>query len=92
MDGGAKGATRELDGVAREQRRLGISSAETMWQLALQSARSLDMVASEAEKYGDPVSQARALFEAAVQHSAISRFTEARSRMQRLGPSSSRPT
>jgi hypothetical protein len=95
INGRFKDALREFSVAAREQKKAGVSSAETLWQIAeihyalgsrLRSAQTLDDVASEAAKYGDPEMQAKALFEAAVHYAAISRHAEARARMDRLEP------
>jgi hypothetical protein len=100
MSGRYKVALRELGAASREQKKAGVSSAETLWQIAeihyalgsrLRSARALDEVASEAAKYGDPALQAKALFEAAVHYAAIARHSEARARMNRLEPLMSSP-
>jgi hypothetical protein len=95
MEGRTREALRELTAAARAQVATGTSAAQTLWEVAeiqysdgrlAASARTLDRVAREAEKFGDPVLQARALFEAAVQYSTLGQHGEAALRMERLEP------
>jgi len=95
MEGRTREALRELNSAARAQASAGTSAAKTLWEIAeiqysdgrfAASARTLDRVAREAEKFGDPVMQARALFEAAVQYSTLGQTADAVLRMERLEP------
>jgi hypothetical protein len=75
MEGNLSAARREFTAVAELQRSHNVLPAEAMWKLAelyhsdkspKRAAAVLDALAADAEQFGDPKLQAKALLEAAV--------------------------
>lgn len=88
-------ARRELDAAARAQEAAGVLPDTALWLLAeaelasgenVRAAATLDRLARLAELHGDPVMQARALFEAAVQYQQARLGDRARERYERMRP------
>lgn len=92
--GDFNGARRELGRAVRDARASGSYAGPALWEMAniehlnapLRAAEILDQAAIEAETYGDPVAQARALLAAAVLYQQADRPGEARARVDRLRP------
>ena len=88
-------ARRELEALARAQEEAGMLPGAALWQLAeaysatgdrLRAAATLDRLARAAEMHGDPVTQARALFEATIYYQQAGFRERARERYTRMLP------
>jgi hypothetical protein len=84
---------REFSRIGRLQRELGLNAGATYWKIAeirvalgnqLGAALALDVVAREADRFGEAELHARALFEAANYYSAAGRRVEAADRLRRF--------
>lgn len=88
-------ARRALEAAARAQEEAGVLPGTALWQLAeahfaagdgLRAAATLDRLAQAAEGHGDPVLQARALFEATVHYQQAGLHDRAADRYARMLP------
>lgn len=94
-EGRVNEARRELETLARAQEEAGVLPGVALWQLAeahagsgdrLRAAATLDRLARAAELHGDPVTQARALFEATIYYQQAGLRDRARDRYDRMLP------
>ena len=90
-----RAARRVLAETVRERGEAGRPAARAWWLLAeidhaagrpLRAARQLDAAAHDAEVFGDPAMQARALLEAATLYAGERHFAQAATRVERLRP------
>ncbi len=90
-----KEARREYASVAKFQRTHKVLADEALWNLAnlyhgdrqiLRAAQTMDALADEAELYGNPVVQAKALIESAILYQSLQMSDEASARIERLQP------
>jgi hypothetical protein len=88
-------ARREYSALVREQRKAHVYAGDSMRMLSqleygtgrtLAAARVLDGLAAEAEKYGHPDDQARAILDAAVLYQKLGRTDDLLTRVERLLP------
>jgi tetratricopeptide (TPR) repeat protein len=94
-EGRLQQARRELEVLARAQEEAGMLPGAALWQLAeaysatgdrLRAAATLDRLARAAELHGDPVLQARALFESTIYYQQAGVRDRAHERYTRLLP------
>lgn len=90
-----RAARRVLEEAVRQRGEAGRPAARAWWLLAemdhaagrpLRAARQLDAAAHDAEVFGDPAMQARALLEAATLYVHERQFARAATRVERLRP------